>query len=57
MTQLLAQPVDRVAAIRSIAIIMVAVLALVIVMSFVFGVHLGVMDYRLAPDPAGNLPY
>jgi hypothetical protein len=38
-------------------VILVAALAIMGLLTLVFGVHLPVADYRIAPDPAGNLPF
>jgi membrane-associated phospholipid phosphatase len=48
---------DRAGQLGRVLVILAAVAALMIVSSVVFGVHLGVADYRIAPDPAGNLPF
>jgi hypothetical protein len=51
-----AQP-DRVSQLSRLLVTLAVIAALAILCSVVFGVHLGVADYRIAPDPAGNLPF
>jgi hypothetical protein len=57
MALLLSQPTSSLQQLGRVLALAAAILGCMILISLVFGVHLGVADYRLAPDPAGNLPF
>jgi hypothetical protein len=57
MTLVLNERADQVQALGRALVVLAVVVAFAIAMSFVFGVHVGPIDYSLAPDPAGNLPF
>ena len=57
MAFLLSPPTTRSQELGRAALLLAVILGLMILMTVVFGVHLGAADYRIAPDPAGNLPF
>jgi hypothetical protein len=57
MTLQLIRAADELRGFAPPLVILVAALAIMGLLTLVFGVHLPVADYRIAPDPAGNLPF
>jgi hypothetical protein len=57
MAFVLSRRADRLQELGRVLIILAVIVGLVILMTAVFGVHLAAADYRIAPDPAGNLPF